>query len=275
MRPVKLAIAGCGIVTEEYHLPAALGSRHVQVAALVDRNADRARLLMRTFGCDARLASSLDAVGDDVEGVIVATPNDTHAEVAGAALDRGLPVLIEKPVATTYRAAAELCQLARRRNTFISVGFMTRHFPVVALVKNLITTGFLGRLERFHFEYGTRGGWAPVSGYNLDRARSGGGVLVVSGTHFIDRMLFWFGYPRRFRYFDDSYGGVEANCKADLEFDGPLTGTLFFSKTMALRNALYLETDRYRVELPWGEAQQLTHAPTFLKVVPFAPTSER
>src|SRR5204863_5320081 len=120
--------------------------------------------------------------------------------------------------------------------------------PVVSLFKRLLEEGFFGKLQRFHFELGTAGGWTPLSGYNLDRHQSGGGVLVVRGTHFLDRMIYWFGMPTAFSYADDNYGGVEANCKAIVEFTGTfgeLSGTLFFSKTIDLKNKLTFETDLY------------------------------
>jgi predicted dehydrogenase len=124
-------------------------------------------------------------------------------------------------------------------------------------MRRLLDEGFFGKVTRFHFEYGTRGGWAPHTGYNLHREQSGGGVLVVSGTHYLDRMLFWFGAPRDFRYADDSHGGVEANCKAELQFDDGLAGTLFFSKTVELANRFVMETERYRVEIPWSERRRM------------------
>jgi len=89
-------------------------------------------------------------------------------------------------------------------------------------------------------------------------------VLVVSGTHFLDRMLFWFGAPESFRYADDSHGGVEANCKVRLEFRSGLTGTLFFSKTIDLANCFVMETDRYRVEIPWSQGTEIKLHPRVL-----------
>lgn len=253
MRPIRLAIVGCGRITENSHLPAALKTEAIEVAALVDPEIERARLLKRMYGCSSELSTSLEAVVDRVDGVLIATPNHTHVALARIALARGRPVLVEKPLAPRYAEAVELCGLAREKGAFISVGFMTRHDPVVALMRRLLDEGFFGRLIRFHFEYGTRGGWAPLSGYNLSREQSGGGVLVVSGTHFLDRMLFWFGHPLGFTYADDSHGGVEANCKVAMEFSGGLTGSLFFSKTIDLANRFVLESERCRVEIPWFE----------------------
>ena len=260
-RPVRLAIVGCGRITEDSHLPAALKSAHVELGALVDGNEERARRLARMYGIGCPIDSSLEHILDRVDCVLIATPNHTHFPLARAALERGRPVLIEKPLTVSYAEAASLRDLACSNGAFIAVGFHTRHYPVVGLMKRLLQEGRLGRARRFHFEYGTQGGWAPHSGYNLRRELSGGGVLVVNGTHYIDRMIHWFGMPSSFEYRDDSYGGGEANCDARLEFGGGLTGSLRFSKTINLKNEFRLETDRYRVRVPWSERERVTAWP--------------
>jgi predicted dehydrogenase len=264
MRPVRLAIIGCGRITEDFHLPAALKATGIELTALVDRDVERAGLLARMYGCRCEISATLDPVLDKVDGVLIATPNHTHVAVARAALEHGLPVLIEKPLTTIHADAVQLCELAQQKGAFISVGFMTRHYPVVRLMRRLIDEDFLGRLICFHFEHGARGGWAPHSGYNLHRDQSGGGVLVVSGTHFLDRMLFWFGAPKSFCYADDSHGGVEANCKAWMEFGSGLTGTLFFSKTIDLANRFVMETNQYRIEIPWSQQAEIKLHPRVL-----------
>jgi predicted dehydrogenase len=104
-----------------------------------------------------------------------------------------------------------------------------------------------GRVRRFVYQFGSRGGWAPVSGYNLDRAAAGGGVLVVTGTHFLDRMLDWFGYPSSVQLADDSEGGPEANAVATFVFDRDRTtvrGTARFSKSVALDAGIVVETEK-------------------------------
>jgi predicted dehydrogenase len=257
VRPVRLAIVGCGRITEDSHVPAALKAAGIELAALVDPDVTRAAVLKRMYGCSCEIATGLDTVIDSVDAALIATPNHTHVSIARVALERGRPVLIEKPLTRRHAEAEELCALARRNGAFISVGFMTRHYPVVRLMRKLLDEGFFGPVKRFQFEYGTRGGWAPHTRYNLNREQSGGGVLLVSGTHYLDRMLFWFGSPRAFSYADDSHGGVEANCKAKLEFDAGLTGTLFFSKTVELANRFVMETERYRVEIPWSERRRM------------------
>jgi predicted dehydrogenase len=257
MQPVKLAIVGCGRITEDSHLPAALKSPAIELSALVDGNLERAQRLARMYGSSCALATELEPVLTSVDCVLIATPNHTHFPLASAALERGLPVLVEKPLTVTFAESRRLCETARSMGTFVSVGFHTRHYPVVPLMKRLLQKGSLGRVRSFHFEYGTRGGWAPHSGYILRREQSGGGVLVVNGTHFIDRMILWFGMPTSFRYSDDSYGGVEANCQAMLEFPDGFTGSLRFSKTIDLGNHFEMETDLYRVQISSSEQKHI------------------
>lgn len=248
--PVRLGIVGCGAITESSHLPAALRSPGISVAALVDADRKSAQRLARRFGLRCAVELSLEAVLSKIDGVIVATPNHTHAPVATVALEQGVPVLIEKPIATSYAEAIQLCELAESKGAFISVGYKSRFYPGVQLLKSLLERRFLGKILSFHYEFGSRDGWNPVSGYNLDRRQTGGGVLI--GTHFVDRMLYWFGEPKGFAYADNSRGGPESNCKAELYFDnelGQFSGTFFLSNCIHLANTFILEAENYRCEI--------------------------
>lgn len=260
----KIVIVGCGQITKSTHLAAVLRSPKTQLFALVDSQIENAQALAKMYALNCIISDDLSKVIDSVDGVLIATGNHTHYSIAKVALEKGIPVLIEKPITTTYEDAIKLCDLARSNNTFISVGYRTRHFPSVILLKRLLDKGFFGKINRFHYECGGRGGWAPVSGYNLDRKKAGGGVLVVSGTHFLDRMLYWFGEPKKVIFRDDSYGGVEANCKAEMIFEndlGKFTGTFFMSKTIKLSNKFTLDSEHYKCELGESESEKITLFP--------------
>jgi predicted dehydrogenase len=263
--PLRLGIVGCGLITDAFHLPAALGSSLWRLAGVVDSNIERALSLKRKYGCgDIVVSTDIQDIVPHIDAAVIATPNHTHAPLATMLLEGSIPVLVEKPLAISYAEAMQLCELSARTNTPVGVGYHTRHFPSVLLFKSLLDSGFLGSPRSFHYEHGNAGGWAPLSGYNLDRKTSGGGVLVVSGSHFLDRMFYWFGEPSSFQYADDSFGGVEANCKAALQFDneyGRFSGSLFLSKTIDLRNCFYMETDRYRVEMKVSDTEGFTLYP--------------
>jgi predicted dehydrogenase len=262
VRPVKLAFVGCGAITRASNLPAGLRSPWIDVSALVDVALDNARALQRHFGLSCEVAGDLREVIDRVDGVFIATPNHTHRAVAEIALGRGKPALIEKPLTTTYADARRLCELADRNGTFLSVGYRSRHWGGVRTLKHLLDANFLGGVRRFHYECGNTGSWEAVSGYSVNRAQAGGGILL--DAHAIDKILYWFGEPSGFSYADDSHGGVEANCKAELTFDRGgrhFSGTLFLSKAIELQNKIVLETESYRCELEEKENAEVALFP--------------
>ncbi len=93
----------------------------------------------------------------------------------------------------------EAAQAAVLRGTVAAPGYVTRFRPNLRLLKSLLDQGYFGRVTRFVHQFGTAGGWAPLSGYNLARSATGGGVLMVTGTHFLDRMLWFWGMPNEVR----------------------------------------------------------------------------
>ena len=212
--PFRLALVGAGKITQSSHLPAALAIDGVRVEAIVDPELSRTRQIAKAYGIEPRLASSVNQVLEHVDGAIVATPNHTHKPIAEQCLDAGVSVLIEKPLARSYQEGREIVEAARRNGKTLTVGYCTRYRANVRLLQRLLSEGRFGQVTRFAHQFGTAGGWAPLSGYNLNRETSGGGVLAVTGTHFLDRMLYFWGYPDRVEYVDDSAGGPEANCSA-------------------------------------------------------------
>ena len=131
IQPIKLAIVGCGAITASAHLPAALRSPWIDLHALVDVSLDNAQALARKHALICRVCADLSEVIAEVEGVLIATPNHTHLAIAETALRRGVPTLIEKPLATTYDDAVRMCELAEQGGAFISVGYRSRHWPAV------------------------------------------------------------------------------------------------------------------------------------------------
>lgn len=274
-RDVRLAIAGCGAITENSHLPTALATPGVVIGALVDPSIATAERLARSYALTCRIAGRLEDILGEIDGVVIATPNHTHAALIESCIDHGVAVLVEKPFTTTSADGERLSRKAEEKGVPISVGYRTRHYANVRLMKELLDTRYFGAIRGFRYEFGSAGGWAPVSGYNLSREHAGGGVLVVTGTHFLDRMLYWFGEPVEYEYWDDSYGGVEANCQARFRFrdgDQDFTGELFFSKSMALRNRFEMDTDAYRCVIPESDTTAVTLMPRSHPGIKFAVT---
>ncbi len=232
----RLAIVGAGMAGGVLHLPAALASELVEVVALVDPTLERAEALARDYGLQPEIGRRIEDLRSRIDGAIIATPNDTHREIAVACAERGINCLIEKPLAATVEGAEAICRAAEEHGIVVASGYATRFCNQVVLLKHLLDTGYFGAIRRFDFQDGNLGGWSPFSGYNLDRKASGGGVLVVTGTHFLDRLLYWFGYPDECDITDDATDGPEAQCLANVRYRSQgrhFDGTIRLSKLYA------------------------------------------
>lgn len=261
VRKVRLGIVGCGRVAEQCHIPAAIASSEVDVAALADSNPERLDRVAGNFGLSCFATSSPPDLIGRVDAVVLSLPNHLHYPVGSEFLGAGVHVLCEKPLANSTREARRLCELAEARGVVLAVGYMKRFEPNCGLMKRLLEEGFLGRLDHFELEHGTAGGWAPLSNYNLQREQAGGGVLMTNGCHLLDRVIDWFGYPFRVSYSDDSHGGVEANCTARFDFESGLTGRINLSKTRTLCNRFRLYGERGCIEVPSSQRASVTYFP--------------
>lgn len=252
-RPVfRLAIIGAGAAAGTLHLPAALASELVEVTALIDPVVERAEALAAGYGVRPQVGRSIDDIADPIEGAIIATPNDTHRDLALACARRRISCLIEKPLATNMRDAEEICRAATEHGIVLAVGYAMRFHDEVTLLKRLLEDCYFGQVRRFYFQHGSLGGWSPASAYNLDRKASGGGVLVVSGTHFLDLMLYWFGYPDECEMLDDAVGGPEAHCVVTVRYrsgNRKIDGTIRLSKIFDLNPGFVIDTEKGRVIL--------------------------
>jgi predicted dehydrogenase/nucleoside-diphosphate-sugar epimerase len=256
----RLALLGTGMAAETLHLPAALASDLVEIGALVDPAIGRAEDLARRYGLDAEIGAHINDIRGPIDGAVIATPNDTHRALATACAQKGIHCLVEKPLAASVADAEEICRVAEMHGTVVAVGYSTRFRNEVVLLKQLLDSGYFGAIRGFYFQDGVLGGWSPVSGYNLDRKASGGGVMVVVGTHFLDRMLYWFGYPDDCRMVDDANGGPEAQCVLTVRYRNggrEFDGTIRLSKVFDLNPGLVIDAKKGRVTLGLGTAPLL------------------
>src|SRR5882762_7148563 len=125
-KPFRLALVGAGMITQGSHLPAALSSPMVAVTSIVDPAVERAAQLARDYGIMPRIAAHVDEVAGEIDGAIVATPNDTHRAIAVTCLRRQVPVLLEKPLASSFQEGVAIVRAAEENGQVVAVGYATR-----------------------------------------------------------------------------------------------------------------------------------------------------
>jgi len=262
---IRLGIVGAGAIAENAHIPAALSSNLAELTALSETNQSRLRYLQQKFSLKHEICFvDYRDVFTRADAVIIALPNHLHASLGCEFLSRSIHVLCEKPLATSVQECETMLEASRSTGAVLAVGYYTRFFSSTNLLKRLLETRLLGTISSFEYEFGTEGGWAPLSGYNLTRQTAGGGVLVVSGSHFIDRMLYLFGPARILSYKDDAHGGVEANCVAafDCQDSGnSVEGHVTLSKTHRLSNKLRIVGANGTFEVAEGQSESVAYYP--------------
>jgi predicted dehydrogenase/L-amino acid N-acyltransferase YncA len=149
---------------------------------------------------DAAAASSLRECLQGADAAVVASPSSEHVGDARTAIELGVPVLVEKPLALDAAGAAELDCLARERGVMLSVAMNLREHEGVRSLARLLAADAVGRILRASVWCGSwLPDWRPGSDYRASysaQARLGGGVLLDVAVHELDYML-WLAGPAR------------------------------------------------------------------------------
>lgn len=179
----RAAIIGAGFIAD-YHI-GGLRAAGAEVTALVGRDLERTVLRAQRLGI-ARAETELAAVLDDpaIDGIVVATPDSTHRDMATAALEAGKAVLIQKPMAMTSEDCRALIAAAAETPHRLSVSFMHRHFPEVRWLRELLAQGTLGPVHMLRIRNATPG--ADWAGWFYREGAVAGGVVMQLGVHGID-----------------------------------------------------------------------------------------
>jgi predicted dehydrogenase len=237
------AIVGFGRVAAEAHLPGFEAAPGFEIAAVVEPSeAERARALgalpaARVYG---DLASAL-AAETKLDFVDVATPPRSHASIVIEALDRGLHVLCEKPLAVDLDEVGEIRRAARRSGHAVFTVHNWKYAPLFRRLHGLLRAGAVGELVAIDWQVlrpnPPQG--ASEAGWRLDREQAGGGILVDHGWHAFYLMQFLTGREPRSvvaRVGSELGFGVEDCAECEIDFGGP----------------------RARIELRWGAAERRT-----------------
>lgn len=195
-QPPKIAVLGTGAIVKRGHLPGLVANGPVEIH-LAGRNTDRLAELAGMFpvhrtwqDADACLAQP------GLDGVVIATPNFLHAGAALTAIDRGLPILLEKPLAHRIEAAREIVARAEAAGVPIIVNLHQRHRPSVRLMHDAIAEGQLGALRSISISMIRQSGIPGFGTWFTRKETAGGGVLSDLGPHILDLAFYLAGEDR-------------------------------------------------------------------------------
>jgi predicted dehydrogenase len=162
----------------------------VEIAAIADIAPERRAVAARQWPA-ARIyedaASLLRAEGGRLDFVDIATPPSDHAAIAHAALDHGLHVLCEKPLAATIDEAREMLRHATRAERVLHPCHNYKHAPVIKAVREILESGRIGKVHLVTLQTFRNTHAKGVTGWRTDwrreRRYSGGGIAMDHGSH--------------------------------------------------------------------------------------------
>ncbi len=189
---VRVGLVGFGFVSKTFHVPLLQATDGYRITAVSSSKPDDVRAMCS----DAEVLADPKklAAHPDIDLVVIASPNDTHAPLAEIAMRAGHNVVVDKPFTITLRQARRLATMARKSGLLLSV-FQNRRWDSDFLaIQDAIKRGLLGRIVEFEsridrFRPDVRERWREVPG-------PGAGLLYDLGPHLIDQTLLLFGIPQ-------------------------------------------------------------------------------
>ncbi|MEO8799161.1 MAG: Gfo/Idh/MocA family oxidoreductase [Polyangiaceae bacterium] len=189
MRRLQGALIGFGFIAEKGHLPA-YQAASLDLIAIADTNAAR-RQLARVAFPNARIYDGHEALlaaeARNLDFIDIATPPYMHAQIAHAALDAGLHVLCEKPMAVTADEARSMIEHALRAKRVLFPSHNYKHAPVIRAVAKILDEGTIGKvhhvtLDTFRNTH-ARGVKEWKESWRREKKFSGGGIAMDHGSH--------------------------------------------------------------------------------------------
>jgi predicted dehydrogenase len=196
--PLRVGLVGYGPAGSFFHAPLIAATPGLVLDTIVTGSPER-RTQARAEHPDVRFAATAEELwgrADDLDLVVLASPNRTHVPLATAALEAGLPVVVDKPLAGTAAEARALAALAQARGLLLTVFQNRRWDSDFRTLRALLADGRLGEVHRFESRFERwrpqpKGGWRESG----DPAEIGG-LLYDLGAHLVDQALTLFGPAR-------------------------------------------------------------------------------
>ncbi|OWA34540.1 hypothetical protein B9G55_15055 [Saccharibacillus sp. O16] len=196
MDKLKYALIGAGGNAEKKHIHGYKNLDDVEVVAICDVEATKASAMAKRHQVANVYTDYRDMIEREQPDLVsVVTPNFLHAEITEYALSRGVHVHCEKPLSIHADEARRILQARERSGKQVMIGLNNRFTNEAVYLKKWIDEGHLGDI------YSAKAGWIRRAGipgrgtWFTDKDRSGGGVLIDLGAHYLDLALYLMGLP--------------------------------------------------------------------------------
>ena len=253
----QLAIAIVGVGNRGKHCFSQLIKERTdcRIAALCDVNRYRAELVAREFGDPPVYTDIKEMLNkENLDGVIITTPDAFHEECAVTALKHKVNVLIDKPLATSVAGCRNIVKAVEDSGKTAMIGFNLRHAPILVKLKQIIDEGVIGRVILIENSEYYSGGRTYMARWNGRKSFSGG-LWIHKGCHDFDvfNWLLNFPMPRKVTAFAGMSVFTPENYPFEIEDNikpGPSCRECHYCKNNKCPDAVVHDADE------WGKEAQ-------------------
>lgn len=191
---VRVGVVSTSWWADAMYMPALDAHPGADVVAVCGRNRDRADDFAARWGIPQVYTDVTSLISSgEIEALVVASGHETHYPITMQALEAGLHVLCEKPLALRFEHANEMAALAAKQGLTHCTPFTYRFMPTNRYIKEQLEDGYIGRPYHLNLRYFTGYARTPGYGWRHDRAYSATGVLGNIASHFFYLAYWWFG----------------------------------------------------------------------------------
>ncbi|MCB1474186.1 MAG: Gfo/Idh/MocA family oxidoreductase [Rhodobiaceae bacterium] len=253
----RLGLIGAGAIAQTY-VEAVERVDDMAITAICDTNARIRESAAERLGCTAYASADDMLQSEELDGIVVTTPPLHHLCIAKAALERGVPVLCEKPLTVDSTAAVEMIASAQASGVALAMASKFRYVADIVKARALIDSGIVGEIMLVENLFA-----APVdmsARWNSDAGISGGGVLIDNGTHSVEIIRYLAGPIRRVRAVTETFKAglpVEDTAILFAECDSGARGHAEVSWTLAKKSPNFVTVygSKGVIEIGWQESR--------------------
>ncbi|MBO9203970.1 MULTISPECIES: oxidoreductase [Niastella] len=190
---IKVGLVGFGISAKVFHAPFITTNNNYQLVAVVERNKQESKQLYPFVQVVKDFSALLQ--NEEIDLVVITTPNETHFPYAKAALEAGKHVVLEKPVTNTSKEALQLLEIANSNSKILSVYQNRRYVSDFFTIREILDKKLLGEVHTFEGHYDRYRAEARPQAWR-ENVLPGSGILFDLGPHLLDQVLYLFGMPQ-------------------------------------------------------------------------------
>ncbi|MBN2595002.1 MAG: Gfo/Idh/MocA family oxidoreductase [Sedimentisphaerales bacterium] len=193
MDTIGVGLIGSGYIAH-YHARGLAEAADVEVPVLCSLDGKAAEEFADKYGINDVTDQINDMLGrEDIQAVVISTPNKFHAPYAIEFMKNGIDVFVEKPMAVSALQGTEMIECARKNERILMIGHMWRFDTEVNYIRDIVQSGKPGDIFKTK-GYGIHVNWGPA-GWFTEKELAGGGALADMGVHAIDTARYILGDP--------------------------------------------------------------------------------